>query len=126
MASVPADALVHRDLDHGIGEYPKQIVASGVVLAKLTFGGGHHRPVKGGNRTIGIGPEGGTRLTPLAKSPSKLLALLAKRAPVLGPLRIARVARSRMRPCTPFSNRLPRANLVHGGQDCHSRTRDSE
>ena len=48
------------------------------------------------------------RLSPLAKSPSKLFALLAKRGPVLGPLRIARVARSRMRPCTPFSNKLPR------------------
>ena len=54
----PADPLVHRHLDHGIAEYPKQIVASGVVLAKLTFGGGHHGPVKTGDRSIGVRAEG--------------------------------------------------------------------
>ena len=49
-----------------------------------------------------------TKLSPLAKSPSKLFALAAKLALVLGPDRIARVALSRIRPCTPFSNSDPR------------------
>ena len=70
MASVPADPLVHRDLDHGIGEYPKQIVASGVVLAKLAFGSGHHRPIEGGNRTVGVRAEG-YQIDPTGEKPVK-------------------------------------------------------
>ena len=51
--------LIHRHLDHGIGEKPKEVFAGGVILPELALGGGHHGPIKGGDTGIGIGPEGG-------------------------------------------------------------------
>ena len=59
MASVPPIRLSTATSTMGIGEKPKEIIAGGVILPELTFGGGHHGPIKGGNTGIGIGPEGG-------------------------------------------------------------------
>ena len=55
----PPNALVHRHLNHGIAEDPKEVFAGGVILPELAFSSRYHGPIKGGNTGIGVGAEGG-------------------------------------------------------------------